>query len=397
MKIRRIVSALIAVVILLSLTACNSYSKDAFVQNGWYTDGDVVITEAEVDEILTQNYKKPKNIIYIIGDGMGVNDVEFTQRYSQDKFDFGLILKKIPNVGKAMTKSGNSPATDSAAAGTALATGTKTYNGTVGKDKDLVELVNASEIAKQYGKKVGVVTNDSVIGATPSGFLAHADSRYESVVLANGGMKLRPDVWMGGGYDGFRDLLHYENKKAYDEEFLVAKDTKSLNEVLNSDPKCQKPVIGFLNDDDNRLTATNTLAYHTEAAINRLHNKDGFFLMVESAGTDGAGHSCNIRAKMYNVVILDRVVAVALKFMKENPDTLLVITSDHDTGALQLPKEDKPYKEIEENSFELFTHSAHSADDVNVYAVGAGAEYFKDKTVDNTDVAKFVISAIKGE
>ena len=137
--------------------------------------------------------------------------------------------------------------------------------------------------------------------------------------------------------------------------------------------------------------ATYNLAHCAEVAFERLENDKGFFLLVESAGTDKFGHDNNMNGKLQSVVTLDRTVAAALKFMKDNPDTLLLITSDHETGGVKLPEGDN-YK-----LNELLTQNSHTDTPVRVFAVGKGSEYFKDKTVDNTDIAKFLINAIEGE
>ena len=113
--------------------------------------------------------------------------------------------------------------------------------------------------------------------------------------------------------------------------------------------------------------------------------------MIESAGTDKFGHGSNMQGKLNSVVTLDRTVAAVLKFMEENPDTLLLITSDHETGGVQLPVTG------EESLSNLLTVTEHTAAAVRVFAVGKDSEYFSGKMVDNTDIAKFLIKAIKGE
>ena len=113
--------------------------------------------------------------------------------------------------------------------------------------------------------------------------------------------------------------------------------------------------------------------------------------MIESAGTDKFGHGGNMQGKLNSVVTLDRTVAAVLKFMEKNPDTLLLITSDHETGGVQLPVTGQ------ESLRDLMTQTEHTATPVRVFAVGKGTEYFSGKTVDNTDIAKFLIRAIKGE
>ena len=159
--------------------------------------------------------------------------------------------------------------------------------------------------------------------------------------------------------------------------------------MLDTDPVCEKPFFGFL--DGYSTVASYNLARCAEVALQRLQNDNGFFLMIESSGTDKYGHNNNINGKLNSVVTLDRTVAAVLKFMEENPDTLLIITSDHETGGVKLPESD------DESLSSLLTLNEHTNTPVRVFAVGKGGEYFSDKTVDNTDIAKFVIAAIKGE
>jgi alkaline phosphatase len=318
----------------------------------------------------------------MIGDGMGAVDIVLTEKHNKEKcFDFGLVLNQIKNTGFATTYSANSKVTDSAASGTALATGIKTNNGYVGKDTDGNDVLNASEIARQLGKKVGIVTNDSITGATPSAFTVHNISRNNTEELAKSFVKFMPDVLIGQGYTDFAML---DLSAA-----IFAKDILKYNTVLNKDKNCEKPFVGFFSEDIS-INESNTLAYVTEVALNRLskNNDKGFFLMVENAGTDKAGHNNVIKGKVNGVVTFDRAVAVVLKFMKENPDTLLVITSDHETGGVLMSKDDKLTNL-------LFTSNGHTATDVRTFALGYGTEYFGGKTVDNTDIAKFVINAIK--
>lgn len=389
---KRVLSFFVAVILMFSLTGCTADSGNysQFVENGWYTDGEITMTEAELDAVFSQNYTIPKNVIIMIGDGMGPNDLTITEKFSKDCFDFGLILNQIPNNGLSTTYSANSVITDSAASATALATGHKTSNGVIGKAPDLSDLTNISEIAREEGKKVGIVTNDSVTGATPSGFTVHSVSRNNTEQIANSFIEFAPDVLVGQGITEVESFLDEENREKYEEEFVVSKEIGTINSTLNSDPTAKKPYIGFF-EEDILSEPSNSLAHFTETALNRLNNDDGFFLMVENAGTDKGGHSNDIMGKIHSLVTFDRAVAVVLKFMKENPDTLLIITSDHETGGVLLPKKgQKP-------SYELFTTTAHTATDVRVFAVGYGSEYFNDKTVDNTDIAKFAIDAIEGD
>ena len=158
--------------------------------------------------------------------------------------------------------------------------------------------------------------------------------------------------------------------------------------MLDTDPDCEKAFFGNLNG--YATVASDNLAQCAQVAFKRLQNENGFFLMIESAGTDKYGHNGTINGKLASVVTLDRTVAAALLFMKENPDTLLIVTSDHETGGIRIPEEG-------ENLSTAVTGNKHTATPVRVFAVGAGSEYFSGKTVDNTDIAKFVINAIEGK
>ena len=153
--------------------------------------------------------------------------------------------------------------------------------------------------------------------------------------------------------------------------------------MLNTNISCTKPFFGFFTQNTSKdKEAKNTLAYCTEIAINRLkkNSPNGFFLMVENTTCDAAGHAADIEAKKVGVVTLDRAIVPVLKFMKDNPDTLLIITSDHDNGAITMSGE--------------FTATGHTDANVRTFAIGYGAEYFHNKTIDNTDIAKFAINAV---
>ncbi len=202
-------------------------------------------------------------------------------------------------------------------------------------------------------------------------------------------MESLPDVLIGHEYFKFRKTLIQENRQIL-ESYAFVKDFYDINETLKADPKSDAPLIAFSNEGIYKPNSPD-LAYCVEAVLNRLNNKKCFFLMIENTATDDAGHANSIDGKINGVINFDRAIAVVLKFMKDNPDTLLIITSDHETGGVQLPETGaQPDKS-------LFTSGEHTATNVRVFAVGYGAKYFKDKTVDNTDIAKFAINAVKGK
>lgn len=380
---KKLLSIALTLIIILSFASCGAPQND-----GWYTEGEITLTKAEVESIVNAEYTTPKNVILIIGDGMGVNDIALAEKYINGVYEFGLVLNQFKNKGLSTTYCADNEITDSAAAGTALATGVKTNKTYIGKDPNGNDLKNISEIAREKGKKVGIMTDESLSGATPTAFVAHNISRDNRKELINSMVKFKPDVLMCEGYNDVYAPLDSEAKNIFRNEYLVAKDFTQFKTVLDTDKENTKPFFGFLNRYSS--TATYNLANCTEVALKRLDNENGFFLMVESSGTDKYGHDKHINGKLNGVVTLDRTVAAVLKFMKNNPDTLLIITADHETGGIKMPTDNKI-------SNDLFTTDYHTATLVPVYALGKGSEYFNGKTVDNTDIAKFLINAIKGE
>ena len=160
---KKLLALLLSLILVFSFTACSDNNGDAqnetnssataVTHNGWYTEGDITITKDQVDEIINQEYTTPKNVIVIIGDGMGPNDITLAEENVKGVYDFGLVLNRIKNHGLATTHSADAEITDSAASGTALATGIKTNNGYIGKDVNGNDLKNMAEIARENGKK----------------------------------------------------------------------------------------------------------------------------------------------------------------------------------------------------------------------------------------------------
>lgn len=380
---KKILAVLLSLCLIFAFSACSTPEPE-----GWYTEGDITITKKQAQKIINSEFTAPENIIVIIGDGMGPNDITLAEKNVDGVYDFGLVLNQIKNHGLATTHSADNKVTDSAASGTALSTGVKTNNGYVGKDTNGNDIKNMAEIAREQGKKIGIITDEDLSGATPTAFAVHNISRSNTAELVNAMVKFKPDVMMSKDYMGVYAPLDSEARKIFSDEYLVAKDFRRFKEVLDSDPDCEKPFLGFL--EGFSTMPSNNLAQCAEVALKRLKNDNGFFLMIESSGTDKFGHKNNMSGKLNSVVTLDRTVAAVLKFMEKNPDTLLLITSDHETGGVKLPEGDEDLKD-------LLTITEHTDTPVRVFAVGEGSEYFSGKTVDNTDIAKFLIKAIKGE
>lgn len=377
-------SILLSLCLIVSLTACGGATQP----EGWYSEEGINLTKKQVQRIVSADYTTPKNVILIIGDGMGPNDIVLAKEQVEGVYDYGTVLNQIENHGLATTHSASDAITDSAAAATALSTGVKTNNGTIAKDPDGNDLMTMAERARAAGKKVGIVTDDVVSGATPTAFTVHSADRDNTADLVNAMIKFTPDVLMCQDYTATYGPLDADARKIFSDTYLVAKKFDKFKEVLDTDPNGEKPFFGVL--DGYSTVASYQLAQAAQVAFKRLQNDNGFFLMIESCGTDKYGQNNNINGKLNSVVTLDRTVAAALLFMQDNPDTLLIVTSDHDTGGVRIP-------DAGESLSKALTTKEHTATPVRVFAVGKGSEYFKDATVDNTDIAKFIIQAIDGK
>lgn len=395
---KKLLALLLAVLLVLSLASgCKevppAVSDKPQTETVDKPAGYIEFTKADLEKAISEEYVKPKNVIVMVSDGMGLNDLVLANKFSNFLFDFGLTFENFKNKGE-MTTNSLSGLTDSAASGTAMATGQKTENGFIGMKPDGTHLKNAPELARENGKKVGIVTDDDIYGATPSAFTVHCASRDNTEEIVRLFIEFTPDVLIGNGYLKYQNSVQkFKRLGSVKAETLakinVAASEKEWETKAKEDPNREKAFWGFLDAD--LKTEGYSLAHATQVALERLESEKGFFLMVEGAACDKAGHNENAAQKPVGVANFDKAVAVAVKYCMENPDTLLIVTSDHETGGVTIP--DGEYT----LSKDLFTTDYHTDANVGIFALGYGSEYFKDKTVDNTELGKFIHAAIKGE
>ena len=367
--------------------ACEALAETKLTETGSYK-----VTEEL--RIASQNaeYTEPKNIIYMIGDGMGINIVETTRDFFADSLYEGtLAIDLVPQVGWQSTYSADAQITDSAAGGTALATGYKTSNGTIAMDKlDQNPYKTVLELAAEKGKSTGIIATKAVTDATPASFTAHvADRGMQEEIAAQQLEKLSSgelDLVLGGGRKYY---TVDENQKT-----LESLQNDGLSYVTNweSTSKAELPVLGLYGVDalDIMYADTPTVAEMTEFALEKLsEDENGFFLMVEGSQIDTKAHAYIYVHEAKEMYDFDCAISVALKYVALHPDTVLVITADHETGGLHLVKEatDEVY-----NNF-LYTTDGHTSIQVPVYAIGAGVEAL-DTIQDNVDVARFVATLL---
>ena len=289
---------------------------------------------------------KVKYVFYFIGDGMGVNEVIGTNLYNQANSQGNVNFTGFPVVNFITTVSANSLVTDSSAAGTALASGTKIDNGVVGVDPDGNWTGNLTEWAHAAGFGTGVATSVGVNHATPASFVAHSASRngYEEISLQ---MIDSPVDFMAGATfltnrGSGHDAAYFEHK-ADSAGIAIFKGPAAIRGIdvtkprvlcLSAKAEDSIPYAIDRKEDDTRL------ADFTDAGIRYLearYGKKGFFFMIEGGKVDYAGHGNDAATCFQEVNDMAESVDLALAFLARHPkQTLIVITADHETGGLML-------------------------------------------------------------
>jgi alkaline phosphatase len=393
-----------------------------------------------------QSNEKVENVIFMIPDGYSSAYATNYRLYQGEESVMDPHL-----VGMHRTYSANSEVTDSAAAGTAMATGTKTNNGMISMDPDGNKLETILQAAEKSGKSSGLVATSTITHATPAVFASHVESRADEKDIAPQLLQNDVDVILGGGKKYFSDDLL---NKAEQDGYEIVSDAQSLNDIEKTGK-----LIGLFAEDslspelDRESTDEPSLKEMTSAAIDVLSNdKDGFFLMVEGSQIDWAGHANDAAWAMKDAEAFEDAVEAALDFAKKDKKTLVVIAGDHDTGgmsvggygksganleilktvtatgnfmAAQINEEQSNIQEvilhytgislteaeinqIEQASnpaFEInsiiskhalvgWTHTGHTGTDIPVYAYGPQAHKFAG-LIENTDFPKLMAEAMK--
>lgn len=328
--------------------------------------------------------KKPKNIIMMIGDGMGTSQITAGITANGGT----LFLNNFKNIGFALTNSSSHYITDSAAGGTALSTGQKTYNGAIAVDNDTVPIKTILEKAEEKGLSTGLVSTSAITHATPASYIAHQGSRGSYEDIAADFMKTDIDVFIGGGYKHFAERADKQNliEELQKNGYKVLRDMDEIAKVKSG------KLAGLTADEHNEVYPKRkmNLPLSTQTALKILsNNKKGFFIMIEGSQIDWAGHQKNTIYSIHEMLDFDRAVGKALDFASADCETLIIVTADHETGGLAVVGGDfKSGKVVGE-----FATSNHTATMVPVFAYGPGAEYFTG-IMDNTDVAKIIIELL---
>ena len=317
--------------------------------------------------------KSPKNIILLIGDGMGLTQIT-AGLYMNSNF---LNIERFPIVGLHKNYASDNLVTDSAAGATAFSCGVKTYNGAIGVDSDTIAIETILENASKVGIKTGLVSTSSIVHATPASFAAHRASRnmYEDIALdmSNSGV----DLMIGGGKSFFDrrstdslNLYHELENKGYAVSDYFEQDFQDVNVSEMGDK------WAFFTSDKEPLSkdaGRDYLLDASEVAINFLDSvaSEGFFLMIEGSQIDWAGHANNFEYLVSEMLEYDNVVKQALDFAEKDGNTLVILTADHETGGLAIQTGSKM-----DSLVAAYTSDYHTATMIPVFAYGPGSQEF---------------------
>lgn len=365
---------------------------------------------------------KVKNVIYLIGDGMGFGAVTTLLLTEDEPTGF----EQAPVVGLSETCSADNYVTDSAAGGTALATGTRTNNGYVGADPEGNQLTSVLRKAQTYGMKTGIVVNTTLTEATPGSFYAGVTSRKKVYDIAKQFTESEVDVAIGGGLDhfigrpdsldltatliekGYDVYLHWENVLATESDRFVGilplydlhrrEENNGTASAAEGQEVCLAAQLAALNEDVDVTHLSEPTVYLEKATVKALdvlsrNNKDGFFLMIESAIIDGYGHNNDTEGMVVEMQEFGRTLNAMIDYVNRHPETLLVVTADHETGGTGVyynghtPGNEGPLRL-------KFSTSGHTGTVVPVFAYGAGAENFAG-VMKNTDIPKKIDALIR--
>ena len=322
------------------------------------------------DNTITKNSienKKPKNIILLIGDGMGLSEISASQFYNDHPSNF----ERFYEIGLCKTSSFSDLITDSAASATAIACGVKTYNGAIGVNKDSLSVNTIVEILSIKGLSTGVISTSSITHATPASFYAHVKQRSMYEDIAADLVVSDIDFFAGGGLKFFekrkdkKDLIKQLKINGFDVfiESLPESFSEKKQAILlaNNAMKTMKEGRGDF------------LPRATRLALDKLSkNENGFFLMVEGSQIDWGGHDNDSEYLISELIDFDNTIGVALDFAEKNGETLVIVTGDHETGGFTLGPDHGDYNKIKP----VFSIGGHSATMVPVFAKGPGANLF---------------------
>ncbi len=383
-------SRMLPLVIALALTAFRidggeEYKSGPHVVSLPAIDIDFYTPPQEISPLPLQADGKPRNVVLLIGDGMGLAQIALS-RFCAVGANGRLHMDRLPITGLTMTNSANALVTDSAAAGTALAAGVKTNNGAIGLKPDGSKVRTLLEMARDNGLATGLVATSTISHATPAAFAAHVSSRGDEADIALQMSASGIDVLLGGGRDFW--LPEIAKGKREDNRDLIAAARENGYAIVETaaDLAAAKgpKVLGLFHGSSLTTRPPEpALAEMTAKAVEILQqDADGFFLMVEGSQIDWKCHDNNSAEMVRQTLLFDMAVKVVLDFAQKNRETLVIVTADHETGGLAVLDGRLDGKDLKI----AWASTKHTTLPVMLYAYGPGAWRFTG-VQDNTEVA----------
>ena len=375
--------------LILSLIIIHSfscYSKYGVVLQEKKTN--IISSIAHTNYLIKNDYRDlvPESIIFIIADGTGIG--QYTLSYYSNgpfapaRFEHVGLVATHPNQGDCDNSCKR--VTDSAASGTALSSGTKTYNGAIGVDIDTLHVKTVLEWAEEKGMSTGLVATSTVTHATPASFAAHIDYRKKEFEIAEQYALKNIDVILGGGKKYWPDSLITIYKERGG-QFI---------DDINQEVDFNKRLLGLFADSalprayEGRKPTTTEMA---KLAISVLDsNPKGFFVMIEESQVDWGGHANSAEYIKGEMSSLNDLINFALDYQERHPNVLVVLTADHECGGVAIHDAKNSDLDIR------FTSDYHSANFVPIWATGPGASVF-DAFIDNTEIGKQLINYVKSK
>lgn len=398
---KKLLSVLLALAMVCSFAACSSSNSsqttETTVSSQSETSAETVSTEDNKEKLEWVDYTEynleedvpAKNVILMIGDGMGKNIIKASEIVKGDKLVMsGMKYRTDVTTYSQSVTNGYAKFTDSAASATAMSTGYKTLNGCVGVDPDGNKLETICEYAQSFDMETGLVARQVVSHATPAGMVAHNNSRDNYPQILREMVKANVNVMFGGGSQ------YYTNPKVKktidDNKYKYITKVDEL-EALNKD---DDKVLGmFAYDNMGAPDMAPSLTKMTSKALDMLDNDKGFFLMVEGSNIDTYESKCDMETTLGQMQDFDKAVDYVLEWAEKHPGTLVIVTADHETGGVTLPDNPKP-EDINDSCFT--SDGEHTNTDVWLFASGAQSkELCKKDVIDNTDIAKYMRKVIE--
>ncbi|MCI4668784.1 MAG: alkaline phosphatase [Bacteroidia bacterium] len=362
-------------------------NKIAAVLLVFFLFGSCRSSKVDFENGTSRSSKKPINVIFVIGDGMGLTQVTAGMLNNFNKIE----LEKCTTIGLIKTHAADDLITDSAAGATAFATGKKTYLGAIGVNSDTLSVKNIFDKAKKKDMGTGVVVTSEITHATPAAFFAHEDYRLNYENIAQDFLSSDMDIAIGGGLKYFRDRRDKKNllPKLEKKGYLIRNWQTEFHKLQV--PQDQKLIYFTALDQPKRRSKGRVyLPKATEFAMNFLQerSKSGFMLMVEGSQIDWGGHANNGQYVIDEMLDFNETLKKIFDFAEKDGHTLVVVTADHETGGLAIKRGSELH-----NLNLKFSSGGHTGTMIPVFAYGPGAEYFGG-IYDNTEIFNKIQQAL---